>query len=103
MRERGGASLETPEVSLAGAGMGRRLMYLGSTAFIDPFFSSGVHLAMTGGLSAATSICASIRGDCKESEAARWHSSRVAISYTRCVFRSGLCVVHADEGSEASS
>ncbi|KAI0724125.1 FAD/NAD(P)-binding domain-containing protein [Fomitopsis betulina] len=52
-------------------------------AFIDPFFSSGVHLAMTGGLSAAASICASIRGHCKESEAARWHSSRVAISYTR--------------------
>ncbi|KZT69721.1 FAD/NAD(P)-binding domain-containing protein [Daedalea quercina L-15889] len=52
-------------------------------AFIDPFFSSGVHLAMTGGLSAAASICASIRGDCTEADAAKWHSSRVAISYTR--------------------
>ena len=58
---------------------------MGWVAFIDPFFSSGVHLAMTGALSAAASICASIRGDCKEREAARWHSSRIAVSYTRCV------------------
>ncbi|KAG2139473.1 hypothetical protein BD769DRAFT_1350799, partial [Suillus cothurnatus] len=33
-----------------------------SGAFIDPFFSSGVHLAFTGGLSAALTIAASIRG-----------------------------------------
>ncbi|KAH9174675.1 hypothetical protein EDB89DRAFT_458615 [Lactarius sanguifluus] len=52
-------------------------------AFIDPFFSSGIHLAMTGGLSAAASIAASIRGDCSESEAAEWHSQRVGVSYTR--------------------
>ena len=52
-------------------------------AFIDPFFSSGVHLAMTGAISAAASIAASIRGDCTELEAARWHSRRVAVSYTR--------------------
>lgn len=52
-------------------------------AFIDPFFSSGIHLAMTGGLSAAVSIAASIRGDCPESEAAEWHSQRVGVSYTR--------------------
>ncbi|KAI0305155.1 hypothetical protein B0F90DRAFT_1701776 [Multifurca ochricompacta] len=54
-----------------------------AAAFIDPFFSSGVHLAMTGGLSAAASIAASIRGDCPESEAAEWHSQRVGVSYTR--------------------
>ncbi|KAI0090520.1 hypothetical protein BDY19DRAFT_991965 [Irpex rosettiformis] len=52
-------------------------------AFIDPFFSSGVHLAMTGGLSAAATIAASLRGDCEEKEAATYHSKRVAISYTR--------------------
>ncbi|KAH9859007.1 FAD/NAD-P-binding domain-containing protein [Lenzites betulinus] len=52
-------------------------------AFIDPFFSSGVHLAMTGGLSAAASIAASIRGDCPETDAAAWYSSRVSVSYTR--------------------
>lgn len=47
-------------------------------AFIDPFFSSGVHLAMSGGLSAAATICAEIRGDCSGGEAASWHTSRVA-------------------------
>ncbi|KAI0064890.1 FAD/NAD(P)-binding domain-containing protein [Artomyces pyxidatus] len=52
-------------------------------AFIDPFFSSGVHLAMTGGLAAAASIAAVARGDCTEKEAAEWHSQRIAVSYTR--------------------
>lgn len=52
-------------------------------AFIDPFFSSGIHLAMTSALSAASSVCASIRGDCSEQDAARWHSNRFATSYTR--------------------
>ncbi|OBZ69478.1 Tryptophan 2-halogenase [Grifola frondosa] len=52
-------------------------------AFIDPFFSSGVHLAMTSALSAAATVCASTRGDCTEMEAAQWHSGRVALSYTR--------------------
>ncbi|KAL0568625.1 hypothetical protein V5O48_013361 [Marasmius crinis-equi] len=52
-------------------------------AFIDPFFSSGIHLAMTSALSAASSICASIRGDCSEKEAAEWHSARFSTSYTR--------------------
>ena len=57
-----------------------------AAAFIDPFFSSGVHLAMTGAISAAATIAASIRGDCPECDAAAWYSQRVAISYTRCVF-----------------
>lgn len=52
-------------------------------AFIDPYFSSGVHLALSGGLSAATSICASIRGDCKEEAAWKWHSQGVANRYGR--------------------
>ena len=51
--------------------------------FIDPFFSSGVHLAMIGALSAATTISAAIRKDCEESVAAKWHSTKVADSYTR--------------------
>ncbi|KAE8346272.1 hypothetical protein BDV24DRAFT_147493 [Aspergillus arachidicola] len=50
--------------------------------FIDPFFSSGVHLAITGGLSAATTICAAIRGDCDEVAAARWHSTEVKEGYS---------------------
>lgn len=52
-------------------------------AFIDPFFSSGVHLAFTGALSAAITIAASIRGTVKEEEAQRWHTSKVGVSYTR--------------------
>jgi hypothetical protein len=52
-------------------------------AFIDPFFSSGIHLALTSALSAAATICASIRGDCCEAEAAIWHTRRVSTSYTR--------------------
>lgn len=64
------------------AGEGWRLVG-DAGAFIDPFFSSGVHLAMTGAISAAATIAASVRGDCLEREAAAWHSQRVAISYTR--------------------
>ncbi|KAI0104012.1 hypothetical protein GGR51DRAFT_239765 [Nemania sp. FL0031] len=52
-------------------------------SFIDPFFSSGVHLALSGGLSAATTICAAIRGDCDEETAAAWHDKKTAESYTR--------------------
>ncbi|KAH7118685.1 hypothetical protein B0J13DRAFT_590084 [Dactylonectria estremocensis] len=51
--------------------------------FIDPYFSSGVHLALVGGLSAAATICASIRGDVQETEAADWHSKKIADAYTR--------------------
>ena len=52
-------------------------------AFIDPFFSSGVHLALTGALSAAASIASSIRGEASEWDAARYHTGKVGISYTR--------------------
>lgn len=52
-------------------------------SFIDPFFSSGVHLALSGGLSAATSISAALRGDCDENTAAAWHDKKTSESYTR--------------------
>ncbi|PYH92274.1 hypothetical protein BO71DRAFT_442594 [Aspergillus ellipticus CBS 707.79] len=52
-------------------------------AFIDPYFSSGVHLALSGGLSAAVSIVASLRGDCDEDAAWNWHSHGVANRYGR--------------------
>ena len=52
-------------------------------SFIDPFFSSGVHLALSGGLSAATTISAVIRGDCDENTAAAWHDKKTSESYTR--------------------
>ncbi|KAF7759719.1 hypothetical protein Agabi119p4_11414 [Agaricus bisporus var. burnettii] len=52
-------------------------------AFIDPFFSSGVHLALSGGLSAAASIAATIRSECSTLQGAEWHNSRIGTSYTR--------------------
>ena len=51
--------------------------------FIDPYFSSGVHLAYASGLSAAMTICAARNGDCDELTAAKWHSTKVAEGYTR--------------------
>ncbi|KXN81598.1 Tryptophan 2-halogenase [Leucoagaricus sp. SymC.cos] len=64
------------------AGIGYRLA--GDAAcFIDPFFSSGVHLAFTGGLSAAGTIASSIRGVASEEECAKWHDAKISISYTR--------------------
>jgi len=42
-------------------------------AFIDPFFSSGVHLALNGGLSSAISVLASINKDVSEEAAAAYH------------------------------
>lgn len=51
--------------------------------FIDPFFSSGVHLALASGLSAAVTICAAKRGDVDEKTAWKWHSAKVADGYTR--------------------
>lgn len=51
--------------------------------FIDPYFSSGVHLASASALSAAMTIQAARRGDCSEFEAAKWHSIKVSESYSR--------------------
>ncbi|KAL6713243.1 hypothetical protein ACLMJK_009364 [Lecanora helva] len=51
--------------------------------FIDPYFSSGVHLALSGALSAATTIRASMKGECDEKTAGKWHSSKVSEGYTR--------------------
>jgi hypothetical protein len=47
--------------------------------------SSGVHLAVSGGLTAAVTIAASIRQQCSEEEAAQFHDQKVAVSYTRLV------------------
>lgn len=52
-------------------------------AFIDPFFSSGVHLAMTDALSAAATISSSIRGEVLEEHAAEFHNKKVGTAYTR--------------------
>ncbi|KAI4595836.1 hypothetical protein KJ359_006473 [Pestalotiopsis sp. 9143b] len=52
-------------------------------AFIDPLFSSGLHLAITGGLSAAVTIATSIRGDMGEAAAGSWHTKKTVECYTR--------------------
>ncbi|KAJ3736571.1 putative halogenase [Lentinula guzmanii] len=52
-------------------------------AFIDPLFSSGIHLAFTGGLAAAATITSSIRGDCSEAEAIAFHNAKIGTAYTR--------------------
>ncbi|SJK99262.1 uncharacterized protein ARMOST_02553 [Armillaria ostoyae] len=68
----------------------RLKLTLTSLAFIDPFFSSGIHLALTGGLSAASTIAASIRGNCTEAEACGFHSSKVGTAYTRYEIFKGM-------------
>lgn len=60
-----------------------RLLLTSTPAFIDPFFSSGIHLAMTSGLAAAASIASAVRGEVAESDASSWYTSRVTVSYTR--------------------
>ncbi|KAL8709512.1 MAG: hypothetical protein Q9220_005754 [cf. Caloplaca sp. 1 TL-2023] len=67
------SSYASPHVRIAGD----------AGCFIDPFFSSGVHLALASGLSAATTICASRNGDCDEQTGAEWHSKKVSEGYTR--------------------
>ncbi|RDA96311.1 hypothetical protein CP533_1595 [Ophiocordyceps camponoti-saundersi (nom. inval.)] len=51
--------------------------------FIDPLFSSGFHLAIVGGLSAAVTIAASINGGYDEETAGSWHSKKTWESYAR--------------------
>ncbi|KAJ7592018.1 hypothetical protein C8J56DRAFT_1013503 [Mycena floridula] len=54
-----------------------------ASAFIDPFFSSGVHLALSGGFIAGVTIAASIRGHCTELQASAFHHAKIGESYTR--------------------
>ncbi|KAI0028270.1 FAD/NAD-P-binding domain-containing protein [Vararia minispora EC-137] len=63
-------------------GIGYRLVG-DAASFIDPFFSSGVHLAFNSALSAACSISASIKGDCSEEDAVRFHTMKCVTAYTR--------------------
>lgn len=63
---------------------GSRFRLVGDAAcFIDPFFSSGVHMAFTSGLSAAATIASVIRGQVTEEDAVRWHDNKVGVAYTR--------------------
>ncbi|KAF5370544.1 hypothetical protein D9757_010148 [Collybiopsis confluens] len=54
-----------------------------SAAFIDPFFSSGVHLAFVGALSAAVSLIAVIDGEADEESSAVFHDAELKVAYTR--------------------
>ena len=64
------------------AGPGYRLA--GDAAgFIDPLFSTGVHLAFLGALSAAATICAVVRDEVDESVAQLFHERCLRQAYTR--------------------
>ncbi|KAF8888756.1 O-methyltransferase [Infundibulicybe gibba] len=54
-----------------------------AAAFIDPFFSTGISLAFTGGLAAAVSIASSIRGEFEEVEVCKYHDAKIGKAYTR--------------------
>lgn len=56
-----------------------------AAAFIDPLFSSGVHLALLGGLSAAATIRAVDRDEIDEAGAGHFHDRYVRRAYTRFV------------------
>ncbi|KAL9111519.1 MAG: hypothetical protein Q9227_004006 [Pyrenula ochraceoflavens] len=51
--------------------------------FIDPYFSSGVHLALSSALSAAITVQAVRNGEVTEFEGAKWHTSKTAEGYSR--------------------
>ncbi|KAJ4469986.1 hypothetical protein C8J55DRAFT_537748 [Lentinula edodes] len=54
-----------------------------AAAFVDPLFSSGVHSAMTGALSAVSTILGSMKGQVAELEAQAWHDAKVGVCQTR--------------------
>ncbi|KAJ4244815.1 Tryptophan halogenase [Fusarium torreyae] len=68
-------------------------------SFIDPLFSSGIHLAITGGLSAAVTIATSLKGELDDGAAGSWHSKKTVESYTR-FFLAGTADVDA-KGTES--
>lgn len=66
------------------AGPGYRLA--GDAAgFIDPLFSTGVHMAFLGGLSAAATICAELNDELPSHELERFHHRCLSKAYTRLI------------------
>lgn len=64
------------------AGAGFRLA--GDAAgFIDPLFSTGVHMAFLGALSAAATICSDLHGELPSGELETFHHQCLAQAYTR--------------------
>jgi flavin-dependent dehydrogenase len=63
---------------------GRSYRLAGDAAgFIDPLFSTGVHLAFLGALSSAATICAVLRGEVSEDVAQTFHQRCLSQAYTR--------------------
>ncbi|MCA9689315.1 MAG: tryptophan 7-halogenase [Nannocystaceae bacterium] len=54
-----------------------------AAAFIDPLFSTGVHMAFLGALSAAATVAAELRGEVDPEVAARFHDRCVRKAYVR--------------------
>ena len=54
-----------------------------AAGFVDPLFSSGVHMAFLGGLSAAASICSELRDELSVAECERFHHRCLSQAYTR--------------------
>jgi halogenation protein CepH len=71
-----------------------------AACFVDPVFSSGVHLATYGALLAARSICSTIAGLVPESEAFREFENRYRREYAVFYeFLTSFYDMHADEQS----
>lgn len=54
-----------------------------AAAFIDPLFSQGIHMALLGGLSAAATLCSSMRGEWDEKVMVEYHDAFVRRAYTQ--------------------
>lgn len=62
-----------------------------AAAFIDPLFSTGVHLAFLGAVSAAASIAGRVRGEIDEATAVAFHDQCIRKAYVRfAVIVSGM-------------
>jgi flavin-dependent dehydrogenase len=69
--------------------------------FIDPYFSSGVHLALSSALSAAITIQAVRNGDVSEFDGAKWHSAKTAEGYSRFLLVVMTALKQIRKGEEA--
>lgn len=54
-----------------------------AAGFVDPLFSSGVHMAFLGALSSAAAICSVTRGELDEDAVSRFHDRCLTQAYTR--------------------
>ncbi|MEM9453530.1 MAG: NAD(P)/FAD-dependent oxidoreductase [Myxococcota bacterium] len=62
-----------------------------AAAFIDPLFSTGVHLAFLGALSAAATVAAQLRGEVDDATAVQFHDQCIRKAYVRfAVIVSGM-------------